>query len=117
MSSLTQLHIARYFKQLQEKEEECEIIYICIFIYICVLNAPCSTPQGAAVLRMVSDFLSEPIFVQGLSVCRYIYSTLIVFRQKTVKELKYTHFLFRVISSISPTEAQLEMTYGDTFKW
>lgn len=26
------------------------------------------TPQGAAVLRMVSDFLSEPVFVQGLSV-------------------------------------------------
>lgn len=35
------------------------------------MNALCLAPQGAAVLRMVSDFLSEPVFVQGLSVCGY----------------------------------------------
>lgn len=29
----------------------------------------CVSPQGASVLRMLSDFLSEPVFVQGLSVC------------------------------------------------
>lgn len=28
-------------------------------------------PQGAAVLRMLSDFLTEPVFVQGLNVCLY----------------------------------------------
>lgn len=30
-------------------------------------------PQGAAVLRMLSDFLSEPVFVQGLSVCLFLW--------------------------------------------
>uniref|UniRef100_A0A668A4Z3 Aminopeptidase n=1 Tax=Myripristis murdjan TaxID=586833 RepID=A0A668A4Z3_9TELE len=30
-----------------------------------------SYSKGAAVLRMLSDFLSEPVFVQGLSVCFY----------------------------------------------
>lgn len=29
----------------------------------------CVSHQGAAVLRMLSDFLSEPVFVQGLGVC------------------------------------------------
>lgn len=38
---------------------------------LCILNdlTVSVLPQGAAVLRMLSDFLSEPVFVEGLSVC------------------------------------------------
>lgn len=64
LAPTTQMHQQYYNKD----KSSWYCIYTPVFMYVLY---ECLTPQGAAVLRMVSDFLSEPVFVQGLSVCRY----------------------------------------------
>lgn len=77
--------------------------------------------QGAAVLRMLSDFLSEPVFKQGLSVgliCgRSVYLILVYAISPKGFIQTFLYFVNRVTSDISPMETQSGLSCGNICKW